>query len=71
MSDNFKIKNKVRVALGFEPIENEETKVEFALQETLTDGTIITSDADTLAAGVAVSVLTDEGESMQLPVGKY
>ena len=65
------LKNKIRVALGLEPIEATEEKIEFAVQETLTDGTIITSEADSLEAGVSVSVLTEEGETMPLAPGKY
>ena len=68
MSD---LKNKIRVALGLDPLEVAEEKIEFAVQETLTDGTIIVSEAEQLEPEAKVDILGDDGVLMPLPVGKY
>lgn len=60
------LKEQIRLALG---IDKPETKL--AYQDKLVDGTIITTEADALEAGVSVSVLTEDGTTMPLPVGKY
>lgn len=60
------LKEQIRLALG---IDKPETKL--AYQDKLVDGTIITTEADALEAGVSVSVLTEDGTTIPLPVGKY
>jgi DNA repair exonuclease SbcCD ATPase subunit len=60
------LKKQILVALG---IEDNEVKLEY--QAKLTDGTIIVSEADELAAGVSVMVLAEDGTTMPLPVGEY
>tara|TARA_R100000655_G_scaffold104196_2_gene151226 strand:- start:23 stop:664 length:642 start_codon:yes stop_codon:yes gene_type:complete len=60
------LKTRIRVALG---IEEETTQL--AYEGKLADGTIIVSEADALAEGVAVSVLVEDGTQMPLPVGEY
>ena len=60
------LKKQILVALG---IEDNEVKLEY--QAKLTDGTIIVSEADELAAGVSVTVLAEDGTTMPLPVGEY
>ena len=60
------LKTRIRVALG---IEEETTQL--AYEGKLTDGTIIVSEADALAEGVAVSVLVEDGTQIPLPVGEY
>ena len=60
------LKTKIRVALG---IEEETTQL--AWEGKLADGTIVVSDADALAEGVAVSVLVEDGTQIPLPVGEY
>ena len=59
------LKKQILVALGLD----NEVKLEF--QAKLTDGTIIVSEADELAAGVSVMVLAEDGTTMPLPVGEY
>jgi hypothetical protein len=61
------LKTRIRVALG---IEKEET-TQLAYEGKLADGTIIVSEADALAEGVAVNVLVEDGTQMPLPVGEY
>ncbi len=60
------LKTRIRVALG---IEEENTQL--AYEGKLADGTIIVSEADALAEGVAVSVLVEDGTQIPLPVGEY
>jgi len=60
------LKNQILVALGLDKEE-----VLMAYQAKLEDGTIITSTADELAPSVDISVLTEDGSVMLLPVGNY
>ena len=60
------IKTRIRVALGLE----EET-IALAYEGKLKDGTIIVSEADALAEGVEVMVLTEDGTTIPVPVGSY
>jgi len=60
------IKEKILVALGL----NKET-VSMSYQVKTEDGTILTSTADELAAGVDISVLTEDGSTIPLPIGTY
>ena len=61
------LKQQILVALGLD--KQEEVNLEF--QAKLEDGTIIVSTAESLEAGVDVSVLTEDGTTMLLPVGEY
>ena len=61
------LKQQILVALGLD--KQEEVSLEF--QAKLEDGTIIVSTADSLEAGVDVSVLTEDGTTILLPVGEY
>ena len=60
------LKEQIRIALG---IDTPATKL--AYQDKLVDGTIITSEADELIEGSDVSVLTEDGTTIPLPVGEY
>ena len=60
------IKTRIRVALGIE----EET-IALAYEGKLKDGTIIVSEADALAEGVTVMVMTEDGTTIPVPVGSY
>ena len=60
------LKNQILVALGLDKEE-----VMMAFQTKLEDGTIITSTAETLENGVDISVLTEDGTTIPLPVGTY
>ena len=61
------LKNQILKALGLN--KDEEINLEF--QAKLIDGTIIVSSSDELAAGVDVSILSEDGTTMKLPIGKY
>ena len=61
------LKQQILVALGLD--KQEEVSLEF--QAKLEDGTIIVSTAEVLEAGVDISVLTEDGTTMLLPVGEY
>ena len=59
------LKQKILKALGLEK------ELQLAYQSKLEDGTIITSSADELAAGVDISILMEDGTSVPLPPGEY
>ncbi len=62
------LKQQILVALG---LDNQEESVNLEYQAKLEDGTIIVSTAESLEAGVDISVLTEDGTTMLLPVGEY
>jgi hypothetical protein len=62
------LKQQILVALG---LDKQEESVNLEFQAKLEDGTIIVSTADSLEAGVDVSVLTEDGTTILLPIGEY
>jgi hypothetical protein len=62
------IKEQILVALGLNKAEEE---VKLAWQAKSEDGTIFVSTAEELEAGVDISVLTEDGTTILLPVGTY
>jgi hypothetical protein len=62
------IKEQILVALGLNKAEDE---VKLAWQSKSEDGTIFVSTAEELEAGVDISVLTEDGTTILLPVGTY
>ena len=61
------IKEQILVALGL----NKEDAVKLEWQAKSEDGTIFVSTAEELEAGVDISVLTEDGTTILLPVGTY
>ena len=61
------IKEKILVALGL----NKKDEVKLGWQSKSEDGTIFVSTAEELEAGVDISVLTEDGTTILLPVGTY
>ena len=61
------IKEKILVALGL----NKDEEVKLAWQSKSEDGTIFVSTAEELEASVDVSVLTEDGTTIPLPIGTY
>ncbi len=61
------LKKQILVALGL----NKEEVVSLEWQAKSEDGTIFVSTADELAEGVDISVLTEDGSTILLPVGTY
>ena len=59
------LKEQILVSLGLSK------SIKLAWQEKAEDGTIFVSEADTLAAGADISVLTEDGTTILLPVGTY
>ena len=59
------LKKQILVALGIDE------EVSMAWQAKTEDGTILTSTAEELEAGVDISVLTEDGTTIALPVGTY
>ena len=61
------LKNQILVALGLDKGED----VTMAYQAKSEDGTIFVSTAEELEAGVDISVLTEDGTTILLPIGSY
>ena len=61
------LKEQILVALGL----NKEETIKLEWQAKSEDGTIFVSTAEELEAGVDVSVLTEDGTTILLPVGTY
>ena len=61
------LKKQILVALGLD--NQDEVNLEF--QAKLEDGTLIVSTSKNLEAGVDISVLTEDGSTMLLPIGEY
>ena len=61
------LKNQILVALGLDKGE----EISMAWQAKSEDGTIFVSTAEELANGVDISVLTEDGTTILLPVGTY
>jgi hypothetical protein len=62
------LKERIKVALG---IDTEEQEVKLAYEAKLVDGTIIVSEADELAEGVVLNILSEDGEQTPMPQGTY
>ena len=62
------LKEQILVALGLNKAEEE---IKLAWQSKSEDGTIFVSTAEELEAGVDISVLTEDGTTILLPVGTY
>ena len=61
------IKEQILVALGL----NKDKSVKLEWQAKSEDGTIFVSTAEELASGVDISVLTEDGTTILLPIGTY
>jgi len=61
------LKNQILVALGLDKGE----EISMAWQAKSEDGTIFVSTAEELTEGVDVSVLTEDGTTILLPIGTY
>ena len=59
------LKKQILTALGLD----KEVQLEF--NDKLTDGTIVVSEAEELEAGISISILTEDGTTIPLPVGQY
>ena len=59
------LKSQILTALGIDKTIN------LAWQSKLEDGTIVVSTAETLEGGVDISVLTEDGTTIPLPIGTY
>lgn len=62
------LKQRIKVALG---IDTEEQEVKLAYEAKLADGTIVVSEADELAEGVVLNILSEDGEQTPMPQGTY
>jgi len=65
------LKERIKIALGLND-ESEVTKeVNLMYEDKLADGTIVVSEADELAAGVLLNILSEDGVQTPLPEGNY
>ena len=62
------LKERIKVALG---LNEEATEVKLAFEAKLADGTIIVSEAEEMAVGAVVNILSEDGEQTPLPEGTY
>lgn len=62
------LKTRIKVALG---LEEEVKEINLAFEAKLVDGTIVVSDADELAEGVVMNILSEDGQQTPLPAGTY
>ena len=62
------IKEQILVALGLNKADEE---IKLAWQAKSEDGTIFVSTAEELESGVDISVLTEDGTTIPLPIGTY
>jgi len=62
------LKEQILVALGLNKVEDE---IKLEWQAKSEDGTIFVSTAEELEAGVDISVLTEDGTTILLPIGTY
>ena len=62
------LKEQILVALGLNKAEDE---IKLAWQSKSEDGTIFVSTAEELESGVDISVLTEDGTTIPLPIGTY
>jgi hypothetical protein len=62
------LKEQILIALGLNKAEKE---IKLAWQAKSEDGTIFVSTAEELESGVDISVLTEDGTTILLPVGTY
>ena len=62
------LKERIKVALG---LNEEATEVNLAFEAKLVDGTIIVSEAEEMAVGAVLSILSEDGEQTLLPEGTY
>lgn len=62
------LKERIKVALG---IDTEEQEVKLAYEAKLVDGTIVVSEAEELAEGVVLNILSEDGEQTPMPQGTY
>ena len=65
------LKTRIRVALGIDKETTEKNEVQLMMEDKLADGTIIVSEADELAAGVVINILSEDGVQTPLPEGNY
>ena len=62
------LKEQILVALG---LNKDEDEIKLGWQAKTEDGTILVSTSDELENGVDISVLTEDGTTIPLPVGTY
>lgn len=62
------LKERIKIALG---LNEEPQEVKLMFEAKLVDGTIVVSEADELAEGVVVNILSEDGVQTPMPEGTY
>lgn len=62
------LKQRIKIALG---LNEEPQEVKLMFEAKLVDGTIVVSEADELAEGVVVNILSEDGVQTPMPEGTY
>lgn len=65
------LKERIKIALGLNEEKAEAQEVQLMFEGKLSDGTIVVSEADELAAGVVVNILSEDGVQTPMPEGSY
>jgi len=65
------LKQRIKVALGLNEETTETKEVQLMFEDKLVDGTIVVSEADELAAGAVINILSEDGVQTPLPEGTY
>lgn len=65
------LKQRIKVALGLDEEATTTKEVQLMFEDKLVDGTIIVSEADELAAGAVLNILSEDGVQTPLPEGTY
>jgi len=65
------LKQRIRVALGIDEEATKTNEVQLMFEDKLADGTIIVSEAEELAVGVLLNILSEDGVQTPLPEGNY
>lgn len=65
------LKQRIKVALGLDEETTKTKEVQLMFEDKLVDGTIVVSEADELAAGAVINILSEDGVQTPLPEGTY
>ena len=65
------LKERIKIALGLNTEATNTEEIKLAYEAKLEDGTIIVSEADELAAGIVLNILSEDGIQTPMPEGNY
>lgn len=65
------LKTRIKVALGLDEETTEKKEVQLMFEGKLVDGTIVVSEADEVAPGAVMNILSEDGVQTPMPEGTY